>query len=82
MGIDMSRAFDTTQRRRILKIIHLTGFSDDDLRMVRLVAAQVAVRQKTTRPDPPTSIIGSYQSENTQTMWTLQMKSETHWTQS
>ena len=60
MGIDMTRAFDTIQRRRIVDVLHLAGCSGsgDDLRLVHLVAALVAVRQNTTRPDPPISILG------------------------
>ena len=39
MGIDMSRAFDTIQRRRLLDVLHLAGCSYDDLRLVHLAAA-------------------------------------------
>ena len=94
MGIDMSHAFDTIQRHRILEVLHLAGCNDDDLQLMRLLAgthlmvrvrsaqsalfettlgspqcdnlslvlftcylaaALVAVRQKTTRPNPPIS---------------------------
>jgi hypothetical protein len=36
MGINMSRAFDTIQKQRILQIVHQDGCDDDALRMVRL----------------------------------------------
>ena len=39
MGIDMSCAFDTMQRHRILEVLHLAGCSDDDLRLVHLLLA-------------------------------------------
>ena len=98
MGIDMSRAFDTIQRHRILDVMHLASSSDDDLQLVHLLladthlmvqvrsaqsawfettlgppqgdslspvlfmcylaAALIAVRQKTTRPNPPISTRG------------------------
>ena len=39
MSIDMSHAFDTIQRHRILEVVHLAGCSDDGLRLVCLLLA-------------------------------------------
>ena len=44
MGIDMSRAFDTIKRRRILDVLELAGCDEDELRLVRLLLADTKLR--------------------------------------
>jgi len=44
MGIDMSRAFDTIKRKRILDVLLKAGCNDDELRLVRALLAGTKIR--------------------------------------
>ncbi len=52
MGIDMSKAFDTIKRGRILEVLMEAGCGEDDLRLVRMLLAdtvlQVRVKSETS----------------------------------
>ena len=39
LGIDMSKAFDTIKRKRILDVLHEAGCNEDELRLVRSLLA-------------------------------------------
>jgi hypothetical protein len=39
MGIDMSQAFETIKRAKILDVLHQAGCNEDKLRLVRLLLA-------------------------------------------
>jgi hypothetical protein len=39
MGIDMSRAFGTIKRAKILDVLHQGGCNEDELRLVRILSA-------------------------------------------
>lgn len=40
MGIDMSRAFDTIKRRKILEVLELAGCNEDELRLIQTYTGQ------------------------------------------
>ncbi|XP_078682194.1 uncharacterized protein LOC144916745 [Branchiostoma floridae x Branchiostoma belcheri] len=50
MGIDMSRAFDTIKRSKILEVLDQAGCNNDELRLVRLLLS--------ARPNSPVSELG------------------------
>ncbi|XP_019625003.1 PREDICTED: uncharacterized protein LOC109470482 [Branchiostoma belcheri] len=60
MGIDMSRAFDTVKRSKILEVLDQAGCNNDELRLVRLLlsAALETVRRSSARPNSPVSELG------------------------
>ena len=66
MGIDMSRAFDTIKRSKILNILHQAGCNEDELRLVRMLLAEtkLKVRVKTTYSAEFETTIGSPQGDS------------------
>jgi len=44
IGIDMSRAFDTIKRKRILDVLLQAGCNDDELSLVRALLAGTKIR--------------------------------------
>ena len=65
MGIDMSRAFDTIKRLKILDVLKLAGCNEDDLRLVRLLLAdtKLTVRVKSVHSAVFETSIGSPQGD-------------------
>ncbi|XP_078576824.1 uncharacterized protein LOC144862312 [Branchiostoma floridae x Branchiostoma japonicum] len=66
MGIDMSRAFDTIKRSKILEVLKQAGCNDDELRLVRLLLsdAKLKVRVKSTHSADFETTIGSPQGDS------------------
>ena len=66
MGIDMSRAFDTIKRKRILDVLLQAGCNDDELRLVRalLAGTKLRVRVKNELSDSFETTIGSPQGDS------------------
>ena len=66
MGIDMSRAFDTIKRKRILDVLLQAGCNDDQLRLVRslLAGTKLRVRVKTELSESFETTIGSPQGDS------------------
>ena len=73
MGIDMSRAFNTNKRKRILDVLVQAGGNNDELRLVKallagmklsvlftcyLAAALSSIRESPNRSNPPVSSLG------------------------
>ena len=66
MGIDMSRAFDTIKRPKILEVLHQAGCNEDELRLVRILLAgtELKVRVKSTYSAEFETTIGSPQGDS------------------
>jgi len=66
MGIDMSRAFDTIKRSKILHVLQEAGCVNDDLRLVRLLLAdtKLRVRIKTVHSAEFETSLGSPQGDS------------------
>ena len=65
MGIDMSLAFDTIKRAKILDVLHQADYNDDELHLVRLLLAdtKLKVRIKSTHSAEFKTSIGSPQGD-------------------
>ena len=66
MGIDMSRAFDTIKRAKILEIFDIAGCNEDELRLTQALLAntQLTVRIKNTHSASFETTIGSPQGDS------------------
>lgn len=66
MGIDMSRAFDTINREKILDVLTSAGCEADDLRLVRVLLAgtNITVRVGSSQSTCFDTTIGSPQGDN------------------
>ena len=66
MGIDMSRAFDTIKRKKILEVMELAGCNEDELRLIRTLLANsyLSVRVRTSRSAWYQTSIGSPQGDS------------------
>ncbi len=72
MGIDMSRAFDTIKRSKILHVLQEAGCVKDDLRLVRLLLAdtKLRVRIKTVHSAEFETSLGSPQGDLSPVLFT------------
>ena len=66
MGIDMSKAFDTIKRKRILDVLHEAGCNEDELRLVRslLASTRLKVRVNSELSAEFETTIGSPQGDS------------------
>ena len=66
MGIDMSRAFDTIKRAKILEILNTAGCNEDELRLTQALLAntQLTVRVKNTHSASFETTMGSPQGDS------------------
>ncbi|KAI8519244.1 hypothetical protein Bbelb_025010 [Branchiostoma belcheri] len=66
MGIDMSRAFDTIKRSKILEVLDQAGCNNDELRLVRLLLSgtKLKVRVRSTHSADFETSIGSPQGDS------------------
>ncbi|XP_035689837.1 uncharacterized protein LOC118425125 [Branchiostoma floridae] len=66
MGIDMSRAFDTIKRSKILDVLYQAGCNEDELRLVRILLAgtKLNVRVGSTYSADVETTIGSPQGDS------------------
>ena len=66
MGIDMSRAFDTIKRKKILEVMELAGCNEDELRLIRTLLANtyLSVRVRTSHSAWFQTSIGSPQGDS------------------
>ncbi|XP_066294593.1 uncharacterized protein [Branchiostoma lanceolatum] len=66
MGIDMSRAFDTIKRPKILEVLNQAGCNEDELRLVRLLLSgtKLKVRVRSTHSADFETSIGSPQGDS------------------
>ena len=66
MGIDMSHAFDTINREKILDVLSLAGCETDDLRLARILLAgtNITVRVKSSWSAWFETTIGSPQGDS------------------
>ena len=46
MGVDMSKAFDTIRRKKLIEVMKEANFSDDDIKMVKFLLTNTKLQVK------------------------------------
>ena len=66
MGIDMSNAFSTIIRSTIINLLHDSGCSEDDIRLVKMLLrnTNLRVKLKNILSDPFSITLGSFQGDS------------------